>query len=70
MKNYFATGSLVGVFKFPYRLVLGLLFNGVADNSETPLGSSNPNPRSFPQFKQYPRQKKGRRGLPTARLLW
>jgi hypothetical protein len=27
MKNYFATGSLAGVFKFPYRLVLGLLFN-------------------------------------------
>jgi hypothetical protein len=26
-KNYFATGSLAGVFKFPYRLVLGLLFN-------------------------------------------
>jgi hypothetical protein len=27
MENYFATGSLAGVFKFPYRLVLGLLFN-------------------------------------------
>jgi hypothetical protein len=69
MENYFATGSLAGVFKFPYRLVLGLLFNWVADNSENPLGSSNPNMRSFPQIKQYPRRKKGRRGLPAVRLL-
>jgi hypothetical protein len=36
---------------------------------KTPLDSSNPNPRSFPQIKQYPRWKKGRRGLPAARLL-
>jgi hypothetical protein len=64
MENYFATGSLAGVFMFPYRLVLGLLFN-----SENPMGSSNPNPRSFPQIKQYPRRKKGRRGLSVARLL-
>jgi hypothetical protein len=42
-------GSLAGVFKFPYRLVLGLLFKCVADSSENPLGSSNPNPRSFPK---------------------
>jgi hypothetical protein len=70
MENYFATGSLAGVFKFPYRLVLGLLFNWVADNSENPLDSCNPNPRSFPQFKQYPQRKKGWRGLPAARLLW
>jgi hypothetical protein len=69
MDNYFATGSLAGVFKFPYRLVLGLLFKWVTDNSENPLGSSNPNPRSFPQIKQYPRRKKGWRGLPAARLL-
>jgi hypothetical protein len=55
MENYFATGSLVGVLSFPHRLV--------------PLGSCNPNPRSFPQIKQYPRRKKGRRGLPAARLL-
>jgi hypothetical protein len=26
MGNDFATGSLAGVFKIPYRLVLGLLF--------------------------------------------
>jgi hypothetical protein len=70
MENYFATGSLAGVFNFPYRLVLGLLFKCVADSSENPLDSSNPNPRSFPQFKHYPRWKKGRRGLPAARLLW
>jgi hypothetical protein len=69
MENYFATGSLAGVFKFPYKLVLGLLFNWVADNSENPLSSSNPNTRSFPQIKQYPWRKKGRRGLPAARLL-
>jgi hypothetical protein len=68
-ENYFATGSLAGVLSFPYRLVLGLLFKWVSDSSENPLGSSNPNPRSFPQFKQYPRRKKGRRGLPAARLL-
>jgi hypothetical protein len=61
MENYFATGSLAGVFKFPYRLVLGLLFNWVADNSE--------NPRSIPQIKKYLRRKKGWRGLPAARLL-
>jgi hypothetical protein len=41
----------------------------VTDISENPLGSSNPNPRSFPQIKQYSRRKKGRRGLPAARLL-
>jgi hypothetical protein len=70
MENYFATGSLAGVFNFPYKLVLGLLFNWVADSSENTLDSSNPNPRSFPQFKQYPWQKKGRRGLPAPRLLW
>jgi hypothetical protein len=69
MENYFATGSLAGVFKFPYKLVPGLLFNWVTDISENPLDSSNPNPRSFPQFKQYPRRKKGRRALPAARLL-
>jgi hypothetical protein len=69
MENYFATGSLAGVYNFPHRLVLGLLFKCVAVSSENPLDSSNPNPRSFPQFKQYPRRKKGRRGLPAARLL-
>jgi hypothetical protein len=69
MEYYFATRSLAGVFKFPYRLVPGLLFNWVTDISENSLDSSNPNPRSFPQFKQYPRWKKGRRGLPAARLL-
>jgi hypothetical protein len=69
MENYFATGSLVGVLSFPYRLVPGLLFKWVTDISENPLDSSNSNPRSFPQFKQYPRRKKGRRGLLAARLL-
>jgi hypothetical protein len=69
MENYFATGSLAGVLSFPYRLVLGLLFKWVSDSSENLLGSSNPNPRSFPQLKQYPRRKKGRRGLPAVRLL-
>jgi hypothetical protein len=63
MENYFATGSLAGVLSFPYRLVPGLLFKWVTDISENPLDSSNPNPRSFP------RRKKGRRGLPAARLL-
>jgi hypothetical protein len=43
-------GSLAGVFKFPYRLVLGLLFKCVADSSENPVGSSKPNSRSFPQI--------------------
>jgi hypothetical protein len=69
MENYFATGSLAGVLSFPYRLVPGLLFKWVTDISENPLDSSNPNPRSFPQIKQHPRRKKGRRGLPAARLL-
>jgi hypothetical protein len=69
MENYFATGSLAGVLSFPYRLVPGLLFKWVTDISENPLDSSNPNPRSFPQIKQYPRRKKRRRGLPVARLL-
>jgi hypothetical protein len=69
MENYFAMGSLAGVLSFPYRLVPGLLFKWVTDISENPLDSSNPNPRSFPQIKQYPRRKKGRRGLPAARLL-
>jgi hypothetical protein len=70
MENYFATGSLAGVLSFPYRLVPRLLFNWVTDISENPLDSSNPNPRFFPQFKQYPQRKKGRRGLAAARLLW
>jgi hypothetical protein len=69
MENYFATGSLAGVLSFPYRLVPGLLFNWVTNISENHLDSSNPNPRSFPQIKQYPRRKKGWRGLPAARLL-
>jgi hypothetical protein len=50
MGNDFATGSLAGVFKIPYILVLGLLFKYVADSSENPRGSSKPNPRSFPQI--------------------
>jgi hypothetical protein len=69
MENYFATGSLAGVLSFPHRLVPGLLFKWVTDVAENPLGSSNPNPRFFPQIKQYPRWKKGRRGLSAARLL-
>jgi hypothetical protein len=69
MENYFATGSLAGVFKFPYRLVLRSLFKCVADSLETPRGSTKPNLRSFPQIKQYPQRRKGRRGLPAARLL-
>jgi hypothetical protein len=69
MENYFAMGSLAGVLSFPHRLVLGLLFKRVTDIAENPPGSSNPNPRSFPQVKQYPRRKKGQRGLPAARLL-
>jgi hypothetical protein len=69
MENYFAMGSLVGVLSFPHRLVPGLLLKRVTDIAENHLGSSNPNPWSFPQIKQYPRRKKGRRGLPTARLL-
>jgi hypothetical protein len=68
-ENYFAMGSLAGVLSFPHRLVPELLFKWVTDISENPLDSSNPNPRSFPQIKQYPRRKKGWRGLPTARLL-
>jgi hypothetical protein len=36
MENDFALGSLAGVFKIPYRLVLGLLFKCVADSSENP----------------------------------
>jgi hypothetical protein len=69
MENYFATRSLAGVSSFPYILVPRLLFKWVTDISENPLDSSNPNPRSFPQFKQYPRRKKGWRGLLAARLL-
>jgi hypothetical protein len=38
MEDDFALGSLAGVFKIPYRLVLGLLFQCVADTSENPLG--------------------------------
>jgi hypothetical protein len=38
MENDFALGSLAGVFKIPYRLVLGLLFKSVANSSENPLG--------------------------------
>jgi hypothetical protein len=37
-KKGFAKGSLACVFKFPYRLVLGLLFKCATDNLENPLG--------------------------------
>jgi hypothetical protein len=50
MEKDFAKGSLACVFKFPYRLVLGLLFKYATDNSETPWGFTKPNPRSFPQL--------------------
>jgi hypothetical protein len=50
MENYFATGSLAGVFNFPHRLVLGLLFKCVADSSENPLDSPNPNRGSSPNL--------------------
>jgi hypothetical protein len=50
MGNVFASGSLADVFNFPYRLVLGLLFKCPTDSSENPLGSTKPNPRSFPQL--------------------
>jgi hypothetical protein len=50
MENDFASRSLAVVFKFPYRLVPGLLFKCVTDSSENPLGSTKPNLRSFPQF--------------------
>jgi hypothetical protein len=69
MENYFATGSLAGVLSFPHRWVFGLLFTWDTDIAENPPGSSNPNPRFFPQFEQCLRRKKGRRGLPAARLL-
>jgi hypothetical protein len=38
MENDFALGSMAGVFKFSYRLVLGLLFKCATDRSENPLG--------------------------------
>jgi hypothetical protein len=36
MEKDFAKGSLACVFKFPYRLVLGLLFKCATNNSENP----------------------------------
>jgi hypothetical protein len=38
MGNNFASGSLAGVFNFPYKLVLGLLFKCATDSLENPLG--------------------------------
>jgi hypothetical protein len=38
METNFASGSLVSVFKFPYRLVLESLFTCATDNSENPMG--------------------------------
>jgi hypothetical protein len=43
-----------------------LLFIQVTDIAQNPLAFSSP-PRSLPRFKQYPRERKGRRGLPTVR---
>jgi hypothetical protein len=36
METNFASGSLVNVFKFPYRLVLGSLFKCAIDSSKNP----------------------------------
>jgi hypothetical protein len=36
MENYFAMGSLAGVFKFPYRLVLGYYSNESLTIQKTP----------------------------------
>jgi hypothetical protein len=44
-----------------------LLFLWVTDNAQNPLAFSSSPPRSLPRFKQYPRKRKGRRGLPAAR---
>jgi hypothetical protein len=48
---------------------LGYYSNESLTVQKTSWGSSKPNPRSFPQIKQYPRRRKGRRGLPVARLF-
>ena len=57
--GYFQTNSL------SYTPVL--LFIRVTDIAQNPLAFSSSPPRSLPRFKQYPRERKGWRGLPAAR---
>jgi hypothetical protein len=57
--GYFQTNSL--------SYTLALLFIRVTDIAQNPLAFSSSPPRSLPRFKQYPRERKGWRGLPAAR---
>jgi hypothetical protein len=52
MENHFALGSLAVFLSFPRESVLRLLFIWVADITENPSGSTEPNPRSFFYLKQ------------------
>jgi hypothetical protein len=57
--GYFQTNSL--------SYTPALLFIWVTDNAQNPLAFTSSPPRSLPRFKQYLRERKGRRGLPAAR---
>jgi hypothetical protein len=67
LKNHFAPKSS-GYFQTnPLSYTPALLFLWVTDSSQIPLTFLSSSLRSLPQCKQYPRERKGRRGLPAAR---
>jgi len=66
-KNHFAPKTSGSFQTNPLSYTPALLFLWVTDNAQNPLAFSSSPPRSLPRFKQYPRKRKGRRGLPAAR---
>jgi hypothetical protein len=65
MENHFATKSS-GYFQTnSLSYTPALQFIRVTDIAQNPLAFSSSPPRSLPRFKQYPRERKGRRGLPA-----
>jgi hypothetical protein len=66
-KNHFAPKSSGSFQTNPPSYTPALLFPWVTDNAQNPLAFSSSPPRSLARFKQYPRKRKGRHGLPAAR---
>jgi hypothetical protein len=67
LENHFAPKSS-GYFQTnSFSYTPALLFIRVTDIAQNPLAFSSSSPRSLPRFKQYPQERKGRRGLPAVR---
>jgi hypothetical protein len=66
-KNHFAPKTSGSFQTNSISYTPALLFPCVTDNAQNPLAFSSSHPRSLPRFKQYPRKRKGRSSLLTAR---